>query len=123
LSYNHRKLAQNNAVVNQNKRNGPGGIRTHDLSRRTFIGFTLQTVVSCFSGSWGMEFFRQSSDRLDIMGAVIARAGVAIIYYTCQEKEREKPSGGEEVIQAPTPPPIMLAVFFAAAIAGIGGGD
>jgi hypothetical protein len=24
--YNHRKLAQNNAVVNQNKRNGPGRI-------------------------------------------------------------------------------------------------
>jgi hypothetical protein len=52
-----------------------------------------------------MEFFSsQSADRFDIIGAVIAQAGVAIIYSPCQEKEREKPSGGEEAIQAPTPP-------------------
>jgi hypothetical protein len=71
----------------------------------------------------GMEFFSsQSSYRFDIIDAVIARAGVAIIYSTWQEKEREKQSGREEVIQAPAPP-IMLAVFFAAAIAEIGGGD
>jgi drug/metabolite transporter superfamily protein YnfA len=69
-----------------------------------------------------MEFFSsQSTDRFDIIGAVIARAGVAIIYSPCQEKEREKPSDGE-VIKVPAPP-IMLAVFFAAAIAEIGGGD
>jgi drug/metabolite transporter superfamily protein YnfA len=69
-----------------------------------------------------MEFFfsSQSPDRFDIIGAVITRAGVAIIYSPCLEKEREKPSGGEEAIQAPTPP-IMPAVFFAAAIAEIGG--
>jgi hypothetical protein len=70
-----------------------------------------------------MEFFSsQSPDRFDIIGAVISRAGVAIIYSPCQEKEREKPSGGEEAIQAPTPP-IMLAVFFASPIAEIGGSD
>jgi hypothetical protein len=37
-------------------------------------------------------------------------------------KGREKPSGREEVIQAPAPP-IVLAVFFAAAIAEIGRGE
>jgi drug/metabolite transporter superfamily protein YnfA len=46
-----------------------------------------------------MEFFSsQSPERFDIIGAVIARAGVAIICSTCQEKEGEKPSGGEEAI-------------------------
>jgi hypothetical protein len=43
-------------------------------------------------------------------------------YILHARKGREKPSGGEELIQAPAPP-IMLAVVFAAAIAEIGSGE
>lgn len=60
--------------------------------------------------AWGWLFEGIAPDRFDIIGAVIALAGVAIIYSTCQEREREKASG-EEVIQAPAPL-IILAVFF-----------
>ncbi len=65
-----------------------------------------------------MAFEGIAPDRFDIIGAAIALAGVAIIFYMPRKKRRR----GSRVVEEVTQAPVTLVLFFVAAIAEIGGG-
>ena len=92
------------------------------FSHHTFTEFScIDGIFIVMAVIWGGIFEGIAPDRFDIIGAAIALVGVAIIFYM-PRKERNLFGHSRIIIQAPSPPLITLTLFFAAAIAEIGGG-